>query len=346
MSLPNKSLPLTCIIVTYNRAEQLRDCLVYTLQQDVDHVIVIDNGSTDHTARLLEEFKRTDSRLVVERQRRGRGGSWGFARGMRLGDRLMRSKGWLLLYDDDAWPEPGCINTFRRRMRAYEDQGITAVGAAVFGRDGKAVESNRPVLNLFRRPLAVLKQTAPTARSLRDLYHVPHGVLDRSGNQVRVDSISFVGLFLNLRGLPQGHMRYPRGGLFLYSDDTTYSLGLVRCGRRLLLDTDLRFRHATKGGGAAARRLTPAWKHYYIVRNSFLMNYSLSKLWYVPLCLATLATHVGRGLLDGCQQGDWSQLKLVLLGAWDGMRNYYSRSHEALEAISAGKRGEESGTAA
>lgn len=337
MHLPTKSCCLTCIIVTYNRAEQLRHCLNITLQQEVDRVIVIDNGSTDHTAQLLNDFKRNDSRMVVERQKRSRGGSWGFARGMRLGDRLMESGGWLLLYDDDSWPEPGCISTFRQRARHYEDLGIAGVGAAVFGCDGKPVESNRPVLNLFRRPLTVLRQTAPTARSLRDLYHVPRRVIRSRGHQVRVDSISFVGLFLNLSRLPKGPGRFPRGGLFLYSDDTTYSLELVRRGRDLLLDTDLCFRHATGGGGAAAGQLKPTWKHYYIVRNSFLMNRSLSQAWYLPLCIATMMTHIGRGLREGCHTGDWTLLRLAYLGGWDGMRNHYSRSHGFLEAISAGR---------
>lgn len=323
--------------MTHNRAKQLRQCLINTLQQDVDRVIVIDNGSTDCTAELLEDFRKKDVRLVIERQKQGRGGSWGFARGMRLGDRLMRSNGWLVLFDDDSWPEPGCISAFRQRIQAYENQQVTGVAAAVFGNDGEAVESNRPVLNIFTRPLEVLRVTARSYRSFRDLYHVPHRLLCQRGVRMRVDSISFVGLFLNLRRLPEGPGRFPRGALFLYSDDTTYTLDLVRQGRRLLLDTDLRFRHETRAGGAAARRLTPSWKHYYIVRNSFLMNRSLSKLWYLPLCIATLLTHTGKGLLDACQQGDCTLLKLVLLGGWDGMRNHYSRSHEALKVMSAGR---------
>ncbi len=335
MNLPPSDCRLACVIVTYNRAEQLKLSLANTLDQDVDHVVVIDNASTDHTAALLDQWKLKDSRLIVERQKQGRGGSWGFARGMRLADRLLGSQGWLLLFDDDSWPEAGCIATFRERVQTYEQQGATGVAAAVFGCDGRAVESNRPVLNIFKRPLAVLALTAQSSRAIRDLYHVPHRIINEPGHRLPVDSISFVGLFINLSNLPKGLRRFPRGGLFIYSDDTTYTLELVRQGKQLILDTDLRFRHETQGGGAAASSLHPTWKRYYIVRNSFLMNKSLSRLWYTPLCLATLLTHTSRGLLESVRRGDHTLLKLVWLASWDGMRNNYSRRHQVIAALSA-----------
>lgn len=324
---------ITCVIVTYNRAEQLRTCLLRTLRQAVDRVVVIDNGSTDGTEALLNEFSQRDGRLVVERQRRAKGGSWGFARGVRLADRLQGKQGWLLLFDDDAWPEQDCIARFRARMSGYACRKVAAVGAAVFDGQGRAVESNRPVLNLFQRPRAVIALTARNSSCMRDLYHVPHRLLQQGGRQLEVDAISFVGLFLNLERLPEGKGRYPRGGLFLYSDDTTYTLELVRSGRLLLLDTDLRFRHESQGGGAAIRRLTPIWKHYYVVRNSFLMNRSLSQFWYVPLCVATVITHGSRALKDYWRTRDDTHLRLITLGCWDGIRNSYNRRHSRLEGM-------------
>ncbi len=339
MNLQPSNCRLACVIVTYNRAHRLKQSLANTLSQEVDLVVVIDNASTDHTAALLDQWKLKDSRLIVERQKQGRGGSWGFARGMRLADRLLGSQGWILLFDDDSWPEADCIATFRERVETYEQQGTTGVAAAVFGCDGRAVESNRPVLNIFKRPLAVLALTARSSRAVRDLYHVPHRIISEAGHRIPVDSISFVGLFLNLGNLPRGLRRFPRGGLFIYSDDTTYTLDLVRQGKRLILDTDLRFRHETRGGGAAASGLHPSWKRYYIVRNSFLMNRSLSRLWYLPLCLATLLTHTIRGLLESVRRGDHALLTLIWLAGWDGMRNDYSRRHQVVTALSApGKR--------
>jgi rhamnopyranosyl-N-acetylglucosaminyl-diphospho-decaprenol beta-1,3/1,4-galactofuranosyltransferase len=320
------------VIVTHNRAEKLRTCLILTLRQDVDLVVVIDNASSDATQQVLAEFQARDRRLVVERQRHNRGGSWGFARGMRLADQLLRREGWLVLYDDDSWPEPDCIARFHARVPAYRREGVVAVGAAVFASDGRPVEANRPVLNLFRNPARVLALTALRSHSFRDLYHVPCNLLRQGGLRLDVDSISFVGLFLDLQALPPRRSRYPCGALFIYSDDTLYTLELGRRGLRTILDTDLVFRHDTRAGGAATPWLSPAWKHYFVVRNSFLMNRALSGLWYVPLCLATVLTHSLNGLHLLWLNRDGSVLAMVFLGVRDGLRNHYSRSLADLEA--------------
>ena len=328
------------MIVTHNRVDQLRTCLLHTLSQDVDLVLVIDNACTDTTPTLLAELQAQDPRLVVERQRRNRGGAWGFARGMRRADKLLGQRGWLLLFDDDSWPQPECIARFRDRMKAYRQAGAAMVGAAVFAADGRAVEANRPVLNLFRRPAKVLALTASRSHSFRDLYHVPLSLLRQPGQWIDVDSISFVGLFLDLESLPKRRGRYPRGSLFIYSDDTLYSLELGRLGRRRLLDTDLVFQHDTQAGGASSPWLAPAWKHYYVVRNSFLMNRALSGLWYGPLCLATVLTHALKGIRLQLAKQDPTLLRMVALAVRDGMGNHYGRGHRELERrCSPGARG-------
>ena len=172
---------LGCVIVTHNRADRLRTCLLHTLQQEVDLVVVIDNASSDDTGQVLAEFQARDRRLVVERQRRNRGGAWGFSRGMRMADHLFGGKGWLVLFDDDSWPEPDCIARFHARVPSYRREGVAAVGAAVFASDDRAVEANRPVLNLFRRPARVLALTARRSHTFRDLYHVPCSLLRQGG---------------------------------------------------------------------------------------------------------------------------------------------------------------------
>jgi GT2 family glycosyltransferase len=321
---------LACVIVTYNRAERLRICLGHTLQQDVDLVLVVDNAPTDGTPAVLAEVQATDHRVRVERQRRNRGGAWGFARGLRRADQLLAGRGWVLLFDDDAWPEPDCIATFHDRVSRYRREGVTAVGAAVFNSRGQPVEANRPVLNLFSRPVEVLGLTLPSCCCLRDLYHVPGHLLAHGDRHLAVDSISFVGLFLNLDSLPAGRVRYPRGALFIYSDDTIYTLQLVRNGRRMILDTALVFRHDTQAGGASTPWLLPLWKHYYVVRNSFLMNRALSRLWYVPLCIATVLLYTLKALRMRLRRGDGTLLAMVGLGLIDGVRNRYTRPHAEL----------------
>lgn len=330
MNIPDRNYQLACVVVTHNRAPMLRLCIARTLQQDIDLLLVIDNASTDSTPRMLAQLQLMDHRVIVDRQSRNRGGAWGFARGLRRADQLLGGRGWVLLFDDDSWPEVDCIANFHARVSSYRLDNVIAVGAAVFSCDGRAVEANRPVLNLFRRPVEVLRCTLPGSHSFRDLYHVPVSILSSGVQRLSVDSISFVGLFLNLDHLPCGKARYPRGGLFIYSDDTTYTLQLSRSGRRTILDAALVFRHATQAGGASTPWLQPLWKHYYVVRNSFLMNRALSGLWYLPLCLATVIIHTFKGLRMQLRNGDSTLLAMVGLGVMDGIRNRYNRPHADL----------------
>ena len=133
--------------------------------------------------------------------------------------------------------------------------------------------------------------------------------------------------------MPNGRGRYPRGSLFIYSDDTTYTLNLSKNGKNLIFDSDLMFIHETSAGGASNSRLNPPCKYFYIIRNSFLMNRSLSGFWYVPLCFCTIIIHL-YGCIMHCRGTlRTKSLVMIIYGVYDGLRNKYSRRHHALGII-------------
>src|SRR5262245_12932000 len=85
------------IVATRNRAHYLRDCLQSLSAQSCDRlfeIIVIDNGSTDETPQLLEQWCRVDSRCRTFRETRV-----GLSVAKNAGARL--AKGRLLLFTDD-----------------------------------------------------------------------------------------------------------------------------------------------------------------------------------------------------------------------------------------------------
>jgi len=328
---------LACVIVTHNRVEQLERTLMATLSQPFDWVLVVDNASTDATPQLLRRFAVGESRLQLLAQADNLGGAHGFAVGLQAADALMQGHGWVVLYDDDAYPQPNCVSRFLARRGFYERSGVTGVAALVLSPDGAPVEVNRPILNPFRSPLRVLSHTLPRAGSLRDLYHVPLQQLQPSepGEQpcLLVDAVSFVGLFIRLDALPtHPRRRYPQGRFFIYSDDTTYTLDLRRHGHQLWLDTSLVFVHDTATFRLSQPWMNPIWKHYYVVRNSFSMNRSLSGLFFVPLCLFTLLNHFGLALRYWRQLGSRDLLRVVSLGLRDGLCHRFSRPHSSVLA--------------
>jgi len=265
---------LIAVVVTYNRIAQLRKSLQHTLAEAFDHVLVVNNGSTDGTDGYLDQLAASCARLEVIHQSINIGGAGGFHVGLsrlqvlyQLGDLPQHS--WAVLYDDDSYPDLGCIECFRSASSSR--QGITGIAAAVFDDAGFVAEVNRPIINIFRFPRQLISQVhSGSCHTIRDLYHVPsHQILQR-GYCMSVDAISFVGLFLNLSELSKLLWPMPDIDLFLYGDDTLYTWGLRDRGATLIFDSDLRFIHETSTGYREGV-IMPVWKLFYITRNSWFV---------------------------------------------------------------------------
>lgn len=120
------------VIVTYNRKELLRECLQAVLSQTrpPDHVLVVDNASTDGTPEMLrEEFPQVEVLRLPENQ----GGAGGFHEGMKRA--YEQGFDWLWLMDDDTLPSPRALEVLLLEGRALfrgsfvvarEDEGRTA----------------------------------------------------------------------------------------------------------------------------------------------------------------------------------------------------------------------------
>ena len=274
---------IIAVLVTYNRLFALKHSLQCCKQVGFNAVMVVDNASTDGTSQFLAELASQWPALRVHTMRSNAGGAGGFAFGLQQ-VRQWHQKGslpansWCVLFDDDAYPEPGCIQLFRRNAASTHYTSRMAVGAAVFNADGEVAEVNRPILNVFRRPYRLTTSLFSTAKgttlSVRDLYHVSNRFLLARSSSCEVDAISFVGLFLNLDRLAQHGYPLPNVDLFIYGDDTLYTWGLSRCKSDLLLDSRLGFVHDTRTGYELGV-VRPLWKLFYLTRNSWFVYHSL-----------------------------------------------------------------------
>lgn len=120
------------VVVTYNRKELLRKCLAALKSQTrkPDHILVVDNASTDGTPEMLkEEFPQVEVLRLPENQ----GSAGGFHEGMNRA--YEEGWDWIWIMDDDALPEPTALE----RLLACSDTADILIPALVDSLIGSTV---------------------------------------------------------------------------------------------------------------------------------------------------------------------------------------------------------------
>ncbi|MCB5200685.1 glycosyltransferase [Loktanella sp. TSTF-M6] len=253
-------MTLCAIVVTFNRLAELQITLPRLLAEDVDHIVVVDNASTDATPNWLPA--QASDRVHVIRLDDNTGGAGGFEAGMAYA-RDQLDPDWVVLMDDDARPAPGALAVFRRETPGLESQfpRLGCVAAAVFYPDGTLCEMNRPSRNPFWHAGLFAKTLFTGSRAG---FHVSDAAFAPDAPALPLDVASFVGYFVHRDAVAK--IGLPEGGLFIYGDDVLYSLRLRRAGFTMALAPSVRFEHdcGTLGEGFVYR---PLWKIYYHCRN-------------------------------------------------------------------------------
>lgn len=112
---------VTIAIVTFNRSDLLDELLasVSTMNTAVDHVVVVDNASTDGTQEVVTRWQREfpDGVLVNQRLAENTGGAGGFSEGTRVA--LELGADWVWLMDDDVEIMPDAMERFAKWMDRF-----------------------------------------------------------------------------------------------------------------------------------------------------------------------------------------------------------------------------------
>lgn len=256
---------VVAVVATRNRLWELKRTVAALLAEPCVAVVVVDNGSDDGTRDWLNA--QSDPRLVPVFPRENLGGAGGFELGMHVA-RVNLSPDWVVVMDDDARPLPGAISAFAGISRA----GWDMVSAAVYYPDGHICEMNRPALNPFWHPRELL---ATALKALvgrgRSGFHLPDAEYARPA-PVEIDVGSFVGMFISARVM-EG-IGLPDGKLFIYGDDTSYSLRARKAGFRIGFAPQVVFEHNCSTF-TEQKLFRPLWKVYYNFRNG-LLSYRLA----------------------------------------------------------------------
>ena len=133
---------ISVIIPVYNVEKYLRDSIESVLSQDYSdlQVIMIDDGSTDHSGEICDEYERADSRIQVIHQKNG-----GAAAAKNAGLRIASGK-YLAFADSDDLVEPGA---YSHMLCLLEENNAQAVQCAF--RDVYTTHANDRVLKQGRK---------------------------------------------------------------------------------------------------------------------------------------------------------------------------------------------------
>lgn len=119
---------VSLIVVNFNRVNLLRECLdsVAKLRGPVPELIVVDNGSTDGSAEMVQQQFPT-AQLIRNRENRG------FCAANNQGIALARGR-WVALLNNDAVVEPGWLEALLATGNASPDIGMVASKILVYER--------------------------------------------------------------------------------------------------------------------------------------------------------------------------------------------------------------------
>jgi len=238
------------VVVTFNRADLLCRMLagLRALTRQPDAVIVVDNASTDHTRRVLEEAGNAG--LVAIHEDTNLGGAGGFHRGVREAYDRGYDRIWLM--DDDVVPAPDCLAL----LMAQDEACVMAVREDVHGR---LVEMAATEFDLTH-PWSMRPKRAMVESDYGDRHAMPERVelhvVAFEGPLFRREVVDAIGL--------------PDPSFFIFYDDVDFALRARRAGYRIWAVRDAvlvrQLEHSQQHDLAG-------WKGYYMYRNLFAVHF-------------------------------------------------------------------------
>ena len=146
----NGNIAISIIIPVYNVEKYLRECLDSILAQTFQdfEIICVDDGSTDKSLEILQEYKRKDDRFVILQQRHSGAGS-----ARNNGIRLAEGK-YIQFLDSDDYFEPTLLEEMYNHAEKF-DADLTVCSSRKVDDEGNITETGSPnfPINIDKVPM-------------------------------------------------------------------------------------------------------------------------------------------------------------------------------------------------
>lgn len=240
----NKSI--CAVIVTYNRKDLLLQCLQALENQTYppNHIIIVNNASTDGTLELLQQQKWTDyPKITLLTLSNNQGGAGGFYEGTKLA--YQKGFDYIWLMDDDGKPSKTCLE----KLLPYCSENCY-IGPMVLD-----PEIPNKISFALRLPstLQVLDNYNEIPTAIKENNVINHVVLPFNGTLIARNLINDMG-FINK-------------DYFIWGDEKEYTMRAKRFNAQILTVVDAIFYHPSDSSVS-----TPMFF------NKLRFNYTSSKL--------------------------------------------------------------------
>jgi glycosyltransferase involved in cell wall biosynthesis len=169
----NNTPLISLIIPCYNAEFSLEKCLKSVIEQDYPtlEIIIIDDGSTDNSSKIYEEFQRKDQRIKIIKQENA-----GVANARNKGIKIANGE-YLCFVDSDDWVEKNyCSELYR--LLISENADISIIEASYENLDGEIIfqkpTSSEKVFDGNRALVLLLEdkvlQSHPWGNSIKSLF--------------------------------------------------------------------------------------------------------------------------------------------------------------------------------
>lgn len=282
---------VTGIIVSYNPDLDALRHLAAVVAPQLDHLLVVDNGSSADTGSCLDmpaEVIKLDD-------------NYGIARAQNIGIQMAREKGstYVLLLDQDSIPAENMVAVLLTALKTKEAEGVKVAGVGPRYTDSRNQDA-APFVTLEGLRLTRQACASPTAIIDVDFLIasgclIPLATIDAVGDMTEDMFIDYVDIEWGLRAQGQGYRSF--GVCAALMEHALGDISISFGGRRVPVHSPLRHYYHIRNAIWLCRRpwLTKRWKIvllWRIVRQfGFFSTMTAPRLQH--------ALMMSRGLLDG-----------------------------------------------
>jgi GT2 family glycosyltransferase len=195
---------VVAIVVTYNRIELLKECLLSLEGQTypVQKIIIVDNCSTDGTKEFLHSLPK--SKFLIIHLKKNTGGSGGFYIGCKYA--IKEKCDWVWAMDDDTIPEADALKELISAKNILNSK-VSFLASTVYGPNGEPM--NLPLIS-----------NSVDKNGYKNWY------FSLENGLVKIDAATFVSTLISYSAIKQCGCPHPF--FFIWGDDVEFTQRLTK----------------------------------------------------------------------------------------------------------------------